>query len=152
MARWIGSTCVHRWNNNVLQKGREWQVLTQIIRYGVVGVMTNLLGYLIYLAVAWLWLEPKLAVTILYPIGAFTAYFGHAKYSFSYKGRTHVGVLRFFIAQSIGYGLNVALLYVFVDKFMLPHQLVQAGAMFVVAGILFLLLRYFVFSSRQVNR
>ena len=43
--------------------------LVQLARYGVVGVVTNLAGYLVYLFLTWFWLEPKLAVSILYPVG-----------------------------------------------------------------------------------
>lgn len=126
-------------------------MLGQVARYGVVGVLNNLLGYLIYLLVTWLWLDPKMVVTLMYPIGAVTAYFGHAKYSFAYSGRTSHGVIRYAIAHIIGYGANIAMLYVFSDRLMYPHQLVQAAAIVVVAGILYLLLRYFVFPSRPMS-
>lgn len=124
--------------------------LVQIFRYSLIGVLTNLLGYLLYLAVTWAWLEPKLAISLLYPVGAFTAYFGHAKYSFSYRGRTTNGLLRYVIAHAVGYGVNVLLLYVFSDRLSFPHQAVQAVAIFVVAGVLFLLFRFFVFPSSKV--
>lgn len=124
-------------------------VLTQVVRYGVVGVLNNLLGYLIYLLVTWLWLDPKVAITLLYPVGAVTAYFGHAKYSFAYSGSTSHGVLRYVIAHLIGYSVNVLMLYVFSDRLLYPHQIVQGAAIFVVAGVLFLLFRYFVFPNRS---
>jgi len=117
----------------------------QIIRYGAVGSLNNLLGYLIYLAVTWLGIDPKLAVTILYPVGVLTAYFGHARYSFSFKGSRAYGLLRYLIAQLVGYGANILMLYTFSDRLGFPHQAVQAVAIFVVGGILFLLLKYFVF-------
>lgn len=122
--------------------------LGQVIRYGVVGVLNNSLGYLIYLLMTWVWLDPKLAVTLMYPIGAVTAYFGHAKYSFAYSGNTSHGIFRYAIAHLIGYGANIGMLYVFSDRLLYPHQLVQAVAIVVVAGILFLLFRYFVFPNR----
>jgi putative flippase GtrA len=125
-------------------------MLGQITRYGVVGVLNNLLGYLIYLLVTWLWLDPKVAVTLMYPIAAVTAYFGHAKYSFAYKGRTWYGIARYGIAHLIGYGVNIAMLYVFSDRLQYPHQLVQAAAIFVVAGVLFILFRYFVFPNQSL--
>jgi len=124
------------------------KLLAQVVRYGVVGVLNNLLGYLIYLVVTWAWLDPKVAVTLMYPIGAVTAYFGHAKYSFTYSGQTSHGIARYVIAHLIGYGANIGLLYVFSDLLLFPHQLVQAVAIVVVAGILFLLFRYFVFPNR----
>ena len=119
--------------------------LQQVIRYGVVGVLNNLLGYGIYLLVTWWWLDPKVAITLMYPIGAFTAYFGHAKYSFGYRGPTSHGLARYVVAHVVGYATNVAMLYWFVDRLGFAHQLVQAAAIFVVAGVLFLLFRYFVF-------
>lgn len=131
-----------------MTKDKFTATLTQVIRYGVVGVLNNLLGYLIYLVVTWLWLDPKVAVTLMYPIGAVTAYFGHARYSFAYSGRTALGIVRYAIAHLIGYGANIGMLYFFSDRLGYPHQLVQAVAIVAVAGILYLLFRYFVFPNR----
>lgn len=117
-------------------------MLGQVVRYGVVGVLNNLLGYLIYLLVTWFWLDPKVAVT---------AYFGHARYSFSYNGCTSHGMVRYTIAHLIGYGANIGMLYIFWDRLGCPHQLVQAVAIVVVAGVLFLLFRYFVFPQRKTR-
>ena len=122
-------------------------MLMQIIRYGVVGVANNLLGYLIYLLVTWLWLDPKVAVSLLYPIGAMTSYFAHTKYSFSHNGRHKDSIPRYIVAYVVGFLVNIFLLYVLVDKLFFPHQLIQALATIVVGGILFLLFKYFVFSS-----
>jgi putative flippase GtrA len=124
--------------------------LGQVVRYGVVGVLNNLLGYLIYLLITWLWLDPKVAVTLMYPIGAVTSYFGHARYSFAYSGRPSNGIARYAISHVIGYGANIGMIYVFSDRLGYPHQLVQAAAIVAVAGILYLLFRYFVFPNRPV--
>ncbi len=122
-----------------------WPALSQLIRYGVVGLLTNLAGYGVYLLLTWLWLEPKLAVTLLYPVGVITGYFGHARYSFSYQGRATSSMSRYLVAHAIGYGANICLLYVFSDALHYPHQAVQAAAIFIVAGLLFLLFKFFVF-------
>jgi putative flippase GtrA len=121
-------------------------VIAQMVRYGIVGVLTNLAGYLLYLAVTWLWLEPKLAVTVLYPVGVAAAYFGHARYAFTYRGGARRGWLRYLIAHALGYGANVLTLCVFADAIGFPHQAVQAAAIPLVAGVLFLLFKYFVFA------
>ncbi len=123
----------------------KFPTLGQIVRYGVVGVLNNLLGYFIYLAITYFWLDPKIAITLLYPIGATTAYFGHSKYSFSYSGTKKRALWRYVIAHLISYGVNYFMLYFLWEKFNFPHQLVQAAAIFVCAGVLFLLMRYFVF-------
>jgi putative flippase GtrA len=123
--------------------------LRRVLRYGIVGVLNNLLGYLIYLLITWLWFDPKIAVTLMYPIGALTSYFGHSRYSFSYKGRTLPGIFRYTTAHIAGYGLNIGMLYIFSDLLRYPHQLVQAVAIVVVACVLYLLFNYFVFPDKS---
>ena len=122
-------------------------MLGQVRRYGIVGILNNLLGYLIYLLITWFWLDPKIAVTLMYPIGAVTAYYGHAKYAFSYNGRYSHGLVRYVISHLIGYGANIGMLYFFWNQLGYPHQIVQVVAILVVAGMLFLLFRYFVFGE-----
>ena len=46
-----------------------------------------------------------------------------------------------------GYLMNLAILFVFVDKMGFAHQWVQAVAIFVVAGYLFLAFKFFVFAA-----
>ena len=120
----------------------------QLVRYGVVGILQNLAGYLIYLLVTWLGVEPKLTVTIFYPIAATLAYFGHSKYSFSYRGGHASGFSRYVLAHIGGYLLNLVSLYVFTDLLLFPHQIVQFCNIFLVAGFLFLTFKFFVFNNR----
>lgn len=117
----------------------------QFIRYGVVGILNNLLGYLIYLLITFLGVDPKIVITILYPVGAATAYFGHSKYSFKHHGKRTNSMLRYVAAHLVGYSVNFLMLFILTDKLKFPHQAVQAAAIFVVAGVLFLMFKYFVF-------
>ena len=119
--------------------------LRQVIRYGIVGLLSNLLCYGIYLLVTFYWLKPMVAVSLLYPVGAIIGYFGHSKYAFAYQGRHTQALARYIIVHIIGYGVNVSMLYIFWEKFKLPHQAVQAVAIFVCASISFIMFRYFVF-------
>jgi len=123
--------------------------LRQVVRYGVVGVLNNLLGYLIYLLITFYWLDPKVAITLLYPVGAATAYFGHSKYAFSYRGKSTNALLRYVVAHLVGYSVNLLMLFILTDKLKFPHQAVQALAIIVVAGILFLMFKYFVFPKAE---
>ena len=127
-------------------------ISTQAIRYVLIGISHNLFSYLLYLLVTWLWLDPKLAVTLLYPIGVIVAYFAHAKYSFSFKGRKDKAFIRYLIANIIGYGTNLLLLFFFVDILLFPHQIVQAVAIIVLASLFFLLSKYYVFPHQEVKK
>jgi putative flippase GtrA len=125
--------------------------IRQFIRYGFVGVINNLLGYLLYLLITFLGVDPKVVITILYPVGALTAYFGHSKYSFHYEGRRAHALLRYCIAHLAGYGMNFMMLFILSDKLKFPHQAIQALAIVVVAGMLFLMFKYFVFPKINVG-
>lgn len=120
-------------------------MLGQLGRYGIIGILNNILGYLLYLLVTWFWLDPKIVVALMYPIGATIAYYGHARYAFSYNGFHSHGLIRYIIAHLIGYGANIGMLYLFWNELGWPHQFVQAVAIVVVGGLLFILFRYFVF-------
>lgn len=129
----------------------KFPVIFQIIRFAIVGTLNNLLGYVVYLLLTYFWLEPKVAVSILYPVGVLVAYVSHAKYSFAHHGKHTGAIVRFFIAQFLGYGINLFMLYFFSDRLGFPHQIVQAFAIVVVGGALFLMLKFFVFGTHSTE-
>ncbi|MDK9709088.1 MAG: GtrA family protein [Desulforhopalus sp.] len=117
----------------------------QVIRYAVVGVLSNLLGYLVYLMATYLGAAPKLTMTLLYGVGASVGFIGNRKLTFMHKGRVLSSGLRYCVAHCLGYCINLALLYIFVDNLGYSHQWIQAIAIFIVAGFLFIALKFFVF-------
>ncbi|CAK8724873.1 GtrA/DPMS transmembrane domain-containing protein [Candidatus Electrothrix laxa] len=121
--------------------------INQFIRYGAVGAFLNLFGFLIYLLVTWLGMEPKLAVTVFYPLGVLYGYFTHKRVSFRHAGslRDIWPMVRYIFVYALGYVLNVGFIYLFHDRFGYPHQWVQVVAIFVVSGFLFVGLKLFVF-------
>jgi len=119
----------------------------QFVRYGVIGVLNNSLLYLLYLLITGYGIEPKLAMTILYCLGLCTSFLGNRKWTFEHRDATKRAIFRYVIAQLFGYLLNVALLYLFVDRIGYPHQWIQLIAIIVVAVYLFLALKFFVFRT-----
>lgn len=117
----------------------------QFIRYGLIGIVSNLLGYLLFLLITYWGVEPKMAMSVLYAVGAAIGFFGNRQWTFSHSGTLLGAGARYFIAQIFGYLINFLILLVFVDGFGYPHQWAQAGAIFVVAGFLFVSFKYFVF-------
>ncbi len=130
----------------------KFPIFYQMLRYGIVGLLHNLLGYVLYLFVTFFWLDPKVAITLFYPIGAVIAYVGHGKYVFSDKKMSAFTALRYALTYALGYLVNFLMLFVFVDKLHYPHQAIQALSIIVVAGFVFLLLKYFVFSTLQLKK
>jgi putative flippase GtrA len=119
--------------------------VTQLFRYGLVGIASNVAGYMLYLLITHFGIQPKIAISFLYPIGAFIGFWGNRKLTFAHKGSLLGAGFRYIIAHGLGYFINLAILIVMVDKLGYPHQWVQAIAIFIVAAFLFLAFKFFVF-------
>ena len=122
--------------------------MRQLIRYGLVGVVSNLTIYFVYLLITYLGVEPKTAMTLLYIIGASIGFIGNRKWTFAHRGDSAGAALRYMLAHLFGYLLNFLILFTFVDRLGYAHQWVQAMAVIIVAGFLFIIFKYFVFAKK----
>ena len=122
------------------------KTLRQFFIYALIGVLTNVLGYAIYLILTNLWDAPKLTMTALFFVGASMGFLANRRFTFRHEGAIGVTGVRYLLAQVVGYLLNLVLLLLFVDWFDFPHQIVQAIAIVIVAIFLFVVLRLFVFA------
>lgn len=121
----------------------------QLIRYGLVGTLSNLIIYAIYLMITYIGVDPKVAMTLLYIIGASIGFVGHRKWTFVHRGNLSSAALRYAIAHLFGYMLNFLILFIFADQLGYAHQGVQALAIVIVAGFLFIVFKYFVFRYKN---
>lgn len=119
--------------------------IIQLCRYGIIGLATNAAGYLVYLLITHTALTPKIAMSFLYLTGVIIGFFGNRTWTFGSKEDIFSTGARYIIAHILGYFLNLLTLIVMVDHLGYPHQGVQALAIFIVAGFLFLLFKFFVF-------
>lgn len=123
----------------------------QFFRYGLVGLASNLAGYLLFLLITYWGVEPKIAMTLLYVVGATIGFIGNRQWAFAYKGALLNAGAKYFAAHLFGYLINFLILLTFVDRLGYSHQWVQAGAILVVAGFLFVVFKYFVFPKTASN-
>lgn len=123
--------------------------LRQLVSFGVVGLASNFAGYLVYLLLTSFTHSPKLTMTALYAVGTTVSYLGNRNWTFARRGGGNGVLPRYLAAHGAGYALNLGLLYCGVDVLGYPHQLVQAVAIFVVAGAVYLLLDRFVFPKER---
>lgn len=126
------------------------RTLGELVRYGIVGVSVNLIGYVVYLAIAALGLRPTIAMTIVYAAAVCAGFLANRRITFDHRGHVRPAAVRYLVAQLGGYLIDLALLVVFVDRLGYPHEIVQAAAVFVVASYLFVMLKVFVFRSGPV--
>jgi putative flippase GtrA len=133
--------------NNLASRLKNHRSVIQLFRYGLVGLASNLIGYLVYLCLTHFGTTPKITMSILYVVGATIGFLGNRKLTFAHKGNLLGAGVRYVIAHCFGYLINLTILVLMVDRLGYPHQWVQAAAIFVVAGFLFLVFKFFVFAE-----
>ena len=121
----------------------------QLLRYALVGLGSNVILYLAYLLLTGFGLGYKTAMTLLYGVGVLQTFLFNRQWTFGHQGHIHSAFVRYIIVYLLGYLLNFSALYIFVDVLGLLHQLVQGVMIILVAVILFILQRFWVFNDRQ---
>ncbi len=127
---------------------RKKQIL-QLIRYGLVGISSNLGGYAVFLLITALGLHYKLAMTLLYMVGIVIGFLGNKKWVFSYQGGLEKAGYKYVFSHLFGYLLNLSILLFFVDFMGYSYRIVQAIAILIVGFFLFFLYKFFVFGDRE---
>lgn len=118
----------------------------QFVRYAIVGVVSNLVLYVLYLGATLFGAAPKVAMTALYVLGLLQTFAFNRTWSFRHAGPTGWSLLRYVLVYLFGYGINLAGLTLFVDRYGYSHRIVQGALILVVAMFLFVAQRHWVFA------
>ena len=129
----------------ILRINRKLNV--QLFRYAVVGIVSNIFGYLLYFFLTSAGYDPKFTMTALYGAAAIIGFLCNKQLTFSFKGSVLESGIRYGITHLFGYLLNLLIMVIFVDIYKYPHTIIQGIAIFIVAGFLFLCFKFFVFRS-----
>jgi putative flippase GtrA len=119
---------------------------SQLVRYAIVGVLSNVALYLGYLALTFMGVEHKLAMTLLYVMGVVQTFVMNRNWSYQHEGSVAPAFVRYVVVYLAGYVVNFAGLYTFVDVLGYSHRVVQAVMIVLVAGLVFVLSRFWVFA------
>lgn len=117
----------------------------EFIRYAVVGATANIFGFLLYALFTELGVSPVLTISIFYPVHIGIAFYFNKKWSFNFKGHIPASAVRYLTAYAGCYVLNVAMLKFFNGYLGYSHLIVQAIAIVVIALLLFLAQKFWVF-------
>lgn len=121
---------------------------SRLFRFCIIGILCNLIFYLLYLLLTYKHIDPKKAMTFVYVVAATFSFFVNKRFTFFYNGNILSSGTRYAIAHTFGYLLNWFILNTFVVKLKYPHQIVQGVAIFVVAAFLFVVFNLFVFKEK----
>lgn len=119
----------------------------QAMRFAMVGVASNFLLYVMYLALTAMGVGHIAAMTGLYACGVLQTFVFNRRVTFHHAGSTIRSLLRYITSYGACYGLNLAALLLFVNQLGFPHWAVQGMAIVVIAALLFLLQKFWVFAA-----
>jgi putative flippase GtrA len=119
--------------------------VTQLFRYGLVGIASSGVLYLAYLELTTSGLGAKLAMSILYALGVAQTFFFNKRWSFGHEGGHGPAFFRYCASYGIGYVVNLTALLLLVDTLGFPHKIVQGVMILTIAAMLFLLQKFWVF-------
>ena len=99
--------------------------LTELIRYGMTGIMTTLINYLVFIAC--LSINSKrymIANTLAWCVAVIFAYYTNKKYVFKKEGKDKKEFLSFVLMRFITLGIENLLLFLTINIFMI-HVLIS---------------------------
>lgn len=124
----------------------------QFARFAMVGLVSNAALFLLYLLMTHVGLGHKLAATLAYALGVLQTFVFNRSWSFKHGGAAGPALGRYIAAYGLGYAFNMAALLLFVDRAGFPHEWVQGTVIIVLAALLFLLQKFWVFGEKVPSR
>ena len=120
-------------------------IVKELLRFAVVGLLSNGLLYVAYLALTSFGMGHKTSMTITFVAGVLQTFV--ANRSFTFRAKKEGGTpVRYFATYGLAYILNLLILMIFVDKLGFPHDVTQGLAILVLAMVSFVLQKRWVFA------
>lgn len=128
---------------------RAMQTWRQLVRYGITGLVSNALLYAVYLLLCAGGAGHKLAMSIVYCAGVIGTFALNRGWTFRHQGAASDTFWRYVLIYAMGYGFNLAALWLLVDVGGLPHRWTMAALIFVTAVLIFTAQKMWVFAARR---
>lgn len=120
------------------------------LRYALVGLASNAVLYALYLAMTWVGIGHKVAMTLVFVVGIVQTFGFNRSWTFRSASPSGPALLRYSCVYAFGYLISWLGMWVFVDRLGYPHQLVQLALIVIVAVFIFLNLKFWVFGKLRV--
>jgi putative flippase GtrA len=122
---------------------------SQFARYAVVGLASNVVLYLAYVAITNLGMGHKTAMSLLYAVGTCLTFVFNRNWTFGHNGHITTAFVGYVTIYAVGYLFNLTALYFLVDQLEFNHRWVQGGLIILVAVLLFTLQKFVVFKKNE---
>ena len=123
----------------------------QFMRYVFVGLVSNAFLFGIYSLLTGYGMGPKLAMSLLYFLGVIQTFVFNKHWTFRFNGSATPALKRYAMAYALGYLINFSALILLVDEMGLSPLWVQGMLIVVIALVLFLAQRYWIFAPARIS-
>ena len=123
------------------------KTLVEFFRFSVVGIVSALVVYSLYLLITAAGVMPKLVMSLLYFFNAMICFLCNWRWVFTNSQQFLKASGKYFFSQLMGYVLNLMVLEIVANQLGYPHQLAQALGMIIVGVFLFIAFKYYVFRA-----
>lgn len=117
------------------------------VRFAIVGVCSNGALYLAYIGLSLAGMGHKTAMTVTFVLGILVTFALNRSWSFQSTRPAGGAFVRYAATYIFGYAVNLLALLLLVDLAGFPHQLVQALMVVLVATMMFIMQRRWVFGD-----
>jgi putative flippase GtrA len=131
----------------ILMKFHTAKLTQQMIRFGIIGFLSNSIIYLLYLFFTVMGMGHKTAMTLLFATGALQTFIFNKLWTFDYHGIIRTSFAKYLVIYCFAYVFNLVALFFFVDHLGYEHQIVQGLIIIFTGVVLFTLQRYWVFGA-----
>ncbi len=120
---------------------------SEVVRFVIIGLLSNIALYAMYLVLTKSGLAPVFSMSILYFLGVFQTFIFNKRWTFKNNSASKNLLWRYIFLYLSGYALNVFILIFFVNRLHYPHCVVQGTTILFLAFIFFIIQKHFIFKS-----
>jgi putative flippase GtrA len=122
-------------------------ITSQLLRYGISGIVLNVLGFIFYVILLKLFnYSPMISLSISYPI-IITLYY-ISQFLFVFRKKLNIrGSIKFFLNILFLYLVNILLLFIWTEKFNFNPTIVQFFSIFFLILLNYFVQNKFIFKS-----
>ncbi len=118
----------------------------EFLKFLLVGILANLIYYLLYIILTYIGIDIFLATTFLFIITTIFSFKGNAKFTFKVKKTNNKNIISFYLIQLLFYFINIFTLFILVKNMGFAHELIQGILVICLAFFNFLISKKYVFS------
>ncbi len=130
----------------------KWQVIAQIIKFAIVGMVNNLIYYVVYVVCEYLGMHYLVGNLLGFSVSIFNAHYWNNKYVFktSQKRDWWKALVRTYISYaSTGIVVSGLLLYLFVDVVGIPHLIAPIICLVITVPVNFIINKKWAYKDKN---